>query len=221
MAQLPIHKLGLPWIITSSLVSILSGFQCITHHSTTVAAIFIFFTVITALLVWFFRDPPRQPDPAALAKLSSAKPIISPADGKVTDIIQNENTVTVGVFLSILDCHIQHSPISGRVTRIERKAGKCLPAFLASASKNNVSCDNEIFNAQDKLTISVKQITGIAARRIVSFVQEGQSLERGNKLGMILLGSRVELTMPKNRVTLFIKEGDRLYTGQTIIGSYV
>jgi len=153
-------------------------------------------------LVWlfaFFRDPNRlgPVDPKA---------VVSPADGKVSDITEIEHdelidgpAVRVGIFLSVFNVHVNRSPCAGRVVAIEYKAGKFINAMKhGAASDQNES--NTIVLAEPTGTrtiMVVKQIVGMIARRIVCTVSNGESLERGQRIGMIKFGSRTELTIAK------------------------
>ncbi|MBI2070828.1 MAG: phosphatidylserine decarboxylase [Elusimicrobia bacterium] len=182
--------------------------------------------VITSLVAWFFRDPQRRPNPEELSRLKPGEqPIISPAEGKVTDITEipganpADRRLRIGVFLSPIDVHVQWVPFEGKVTRITRKNGKFLPAYDPQASHLNASATIEIQNPRLGLCV-VRQITGFLVRRILTWTEEGSSLKPGERLGMILLGSRVEIELPKERVNLKIRVGDKVDAGRSVIGGY-
>jgi phosphatidylserine decarboxylase len=153
-------------------------------------------------LIWlfaFFRDPNR-PLPGGPGT------VVSPADGKVSDITEIEHdeliggpAVRVGIFLSVFNVHVNRSPCEGRVVAIEYKAGKFINAMKhGAASDQNES--NTIVLAEPTGTrtiMVVKQIVGMIARRIVCTVSNGELLERGQRIGMIKFGSRTELTIAK------------------------
>ncbi len=158
--------------------------------------------IVVPVWTWlfaFFRDPQRRipADPSA---------VVSPADGKVSDITDIEHdpriggpAVRVGIFLSVFNVHINRAPCDGRVTAIEYKKGKFINAMKHShASGQNES--NTIVLAEpagDRTIVVVKQIVGLIARRIVCTACEGDSLKRGQRIGMIKFGSRTELTIAK------------------------
>jgi phosphatidylserine decarboxylase len=158
--------------------------------------------VALPFLIWlfaFFRDPNR-PGPA------DANAVVSPADGKVSDIVEIEHdpliggpAVRVGIFLSVFNVHVNRAPCAGRVVGIEYKAGKFINAMKhGAASDQNESNTVVLAEPKGERTIMVvKQIVGLIARRIVCSVSNGEVLERGQRIGMIKFGSRTELTIAK------------------------
>jgi len=150
-------------------------------------------------LIAFFRDPNR-PLPAQINAL------VSPADGKVSDITQIEHdellggpAVRVGIFLSVFNVHVNRAPCEGKVVSVQYKKGKFINAMNhGGASSQNES--NTIVLAEpngSRNIVVVKQIVGLIARRIVCTVSPGQTVERGERIGMIKFGSRTELTIAK------------------------
>jgi phosphatidylserine decarboxylase len=158
--------------------------------------------VVLPFLIWlfaFFRDPNRA-DPL------DPRAVVSPADGKVSDITEIEHdeliggpAVRVGIFLSVFNVHVNRCPCDGRVTGIEYKAGKFINAMKhGAASSQNESNTVVLAEPNGTRTIMVvKQIVGLIARRIVCTVTNGESLKRGERIGMIKFGSRTELTIAK------------------------
>lgn len=170
-----------------------------------VVAAFVF---LAAFMAYFFRDPLRQiPNEDDI--------IISAADGKVTRVEDRENGKFVSVFLSPIDVHINRSPITGKVTRVELFQGKKAPATGKQASETNER--NAITIEGEKMTVICTQIVGILARRIVCWSKVGDNLEIGEKYGLIKFGSRTDLLMPLN-TEILVKVGDRVVGGETIIG---
>lgn len=168
--------------------------------------IFVFFAFIFQL--WFFRNPERQP-----VSTVQTCDIVSPADGKVVHLEEGK----MSIFLSPVDVHVNWCPIAGVVKAVTYKKGKFLPAYKAESSRVNESNAVEIVNDQGQ-SITVKQVAGTLARRIVCWVEEGETVSRGHKFGMIKLGSRVDIQFPEG-TTLHVKKGQRVYGGETIIGS--
>jgi len=167
--------------------------------------------ILTAFICYFFRNPNRQiPEGSDL--------IVSPADGKVVKISQSDSgEQTVSIFLSIFDVHVNRSPIAGELERIEYKRGKFKAAFNEEAST---------INEQNVLTISgresrivVKQIAGLIARRVICWKKPGQHLKRGELIGLIRFGSRVDVVLPA-RAKILVATGDRVHGGSSILGEY-
>ena len=124
---------------------------------------------------------------------------------------------TISIFLSIFNVHVNRSPISGELEKIEYKRGKFKVAFDEEASK---------INEQNVLTISgresrivVKQIAGLIARRVICWKKPGQHLQRGELIGLIRFGSRVDVVLPA-RAKILVAAGDRVYGGSSILGEY-
>jgi len=164
--------------------------------------------------VYFFRDPERTaPD--------DPKAVVSAADGLVTDIrVVDEQEVTktnmkrVGIFLSVLDVHTNRAPIKGTVIYSKEYEGACLDARDPEASNKNAFRTWGFQNEQ--VTVVVRQLTGLIARRIVGWSKVGDSLEKGARFGMIRFGSRTEVYVPID-AEITAKVGDRVKGGVTII----
>ena len=168
----------------------------------------VFFFLVAAFMAFFFRDPGRSTP-------TEEGVIVSAADGTVTRIEEVGSGKLVSVFLSPLDVHINRSPIAGRVTKVEYTKGKKLPATKNEASfvneRNAITIENE------QMTVLCTQIAGILARRIVCRVHEGDSLELGERFGLIKFGSRTDVLMPKT-VDVAVGLGDKVKGGVTVIG---
>ncbi|MBV9242557.1 MAG: phosphatidylserine decarboxylase [Acidobacteria bacterium] len=191
---------GLPFILIPLAVAVLLAF----FGWWLVAAIFVF---ITAFMMYFFRDPKRTvPTEPGL--------IISAADGRITRIDEAADHKTVSVFLSPLDVHINRSPISGTIRQIAYIKGHKKPATSDEASLVNER--NSLVIEGDGLTVTCTQIAGILARRIVCWPHEGDTLERGQRFGLIKFGSRTDIKMPPD-CEVIAKIGDRVKGGETII----
>jgi phosphatidylserine decarboxylase len=173
-----------------------------------------------ALTVWcalFFRDPPRAvPTQDGL--------LVAPADGRISMVTQAPPPPELGmgdaplprisIFMSVFDCHINRSPLAGRIERIAYRAGVFLNADLDKASEDNER--NSFLIAAPGLSIAVVQIAGLVARRIVSFTSEGQSIRAGQRLGMIRFGSRVDVYLPAG-ASFLVAQGQRAVAGETVI----
>ncbi|MCH2212764.1 MAG: phosphatidylserine decarboxylase family protein [Fuerstiella sp.] len=178
--------------------------------------------VIAGLIAWFFRDPPREA-PAAPGL------VISPADGKIVDIEELDNddhvggpAVKIGIFLSIFNVHINRAPVSGRVIGLAYRSGKYLNALRPESARENEQLAVMIETDDGHHRgIVVRQITGAIARRIVCWLKPGDDLKRGEQFGMIKLGSRTELVLPKEAcLTIHTQLGDRVKAGTSILADF-
>jgi phosphatidylserine decarboxylase len=173
----------------------------------------IFFLILALLVLNFFRDPER-PIP------TDAQAIISPADGRVVQVVEESHegcpVWRVSIFMSPLDVHVNRSPIAGVVKEVNYRKGTFRVAREEAASIEN---EQNVFTVEgEQGRIVVKQIAGILARRIVFWKRLGDSLARGERVGLIKFGSRVDVLMAPD-VTLRIKVGDRVRAGSSILGT--
>jgi phosphatidylserine decarboxylase len=179
-------------------------------------------TVCGLLIVWFFRDPPRK-IPAG------DHLVVSPADGKVVEIVELEHdefvggpAVQIGIFLSIFNVHINRSPIAARVIGLRYKPGKCLNALRPESARENEQLAIRLEgNRAPHRRMVVRQITGAIARRIVCWLKPGDELAAGEQFGMIKLGSRTEIVLPKEEgMQVRVKIGDKVKAGTTVFAEY-
>ncbi len=172
------------------------------------------FLLLAAAFAFFFRDPRRVPP-------EGDHLLVSPADGVVLaveslpshpDIGGAANRITI--FLSLLDVHLVRSPLTANVGRIEYHPGKFLPAYRPEAGELNES--NTLVLKGGRTTLVLKESVGVAARRIKCFVREGQHVLRGEKIGLMYFGSRVEVTLPA-AVPLKVGLNQKVRAGRTVI----
>jgi phosphatidylserine decarboxylase len=180
--------------------------------------------VWSGLVAWFFRDPERRIPQDAGA-------LVSPADGRVADIetvdepsFLGGKALRVGIFLSPLNVHVNRSPAAGVVRHREYRSGKFLAAYDRRAVEENEACAIGIEcegRAPGKpIKILVRQVVGVAARRIVCPVAPGDALERGERFGMIKFGSRTELWVPADAgFACRVKVGETVRGGATLLGT--
>ncbi len=135
-------------------------------------------------VLWFFRDPIRSPPNTG---------IISPADGQVSLIREEDDRVRVGVFMNVTDVHVNRSPIAGPVTKRTHRPGAHRPAFSKDSDRNE-RVDMRIEGPEH--TVDVSLIAGAFARRISPYVREGDILARGQRIGHIAFGSRADVLLP-------------------------
>jgi phosphatidylserine decarboxylase len=160
----------------------------------------------------FFRDPER-----AVPTLPGA--VLAPADGKVMGVAEVEDrwvgrAVRLSIFLSPLDVHVNRAPAAGIVRDVEYVPGRFLAAYKPEASERNERCTVAL--ESDPARLSVRQISGVLARRIVCRVRPGDRVQRGERFGMIMFGSRVDLFLPVGVVPV-VHRGDRVRAGTSVI----
>ncbi|HVA93806.1 MAG TPA: phosphatidylserine decarboxylase family protein [Candidatus Dormibacteraeota bacterium] len=165
-------------------------------------------------VIFFFRDPERTPpsDPSA---------IVSPADGRVMAVVEEARGENPGrrisVFLSIFDVHVNRSPVEGRITAISYRPGKFYGAMRARASAENEQNEFLVSTAQGE--VAFKQIAGWVARRIVCWKSVGDSVTRGERVGMIRFGSRMDIWLP-DRVEILVRPGQHVAAGASILARW-
>ena len=173
---------------------------------------FVVYTIFLLFLMYFYRFPVRE-------NRYPSNIMVSPCDGKVVHI-QKINSVTthIVVSLNIFDCHVQWCPISGIVQSVKHKEGRFHPAYMLQKSKYNERTESIIYLPQINDKIKIVQIAGQVARRIVTDVTQKEKIRRGDRYGMIKLGSRVDLFIPHDKIKLLINIGDRLLGNKTVLG---
>ncbi len=171
--------------------------------------------ILGGFMACFFRDPDRDvpPDPDL---------VVSPADGRVMIAGPSDRRWSpsgewkqITIFLSPLDVHINRTPVAGRVTRIDYRPGKFLPAYNEGSNDNEF---NEVWIDYNGPTVVFRQVVGLLARRIVCRVQEGQMLERGQRVGLMKFGSRMDVFLP-TEATLLVSVGARVVGGETVLAT--
>src|ERR1700739_4956920 len=208
----PIHPEGYPFIGGFALASL---------------ALFWLWTPLgwigTVLTIWcalFFRDPPR------VTRFRDGL-VVAPADGRVSMVthalppaelgLGNRPLPRVSIFMSVFNCHVNRSPVAGRIERIAYRPGIFINAELDKASEDNERTSIVISTPNGPL--GVVQIAGLVARRIVSFVREGQSIGAGERFGLIRFGSRLDVYLPDGTPAL-VSEGQTAVAGETILADF-
>jgi phosphatidylserine decarboxylase len=167
--------------------------------------------LLAVFFLWFFRDPERAIPDAAGA-------VVSPGDGKVTDVssvMMNGATRTrVSIFLSVFDVHVNRSPMSGVIREVRYQKGKFLNAMNPASAEHNEQ--NAVTVEGDGQTLVFKQIAGLLARRIVFTKKVGDPVKRGERVGLIKFGSRVDVLFDAS-AKLEIKVGDRVKGGSSVL----
>jgi phosphatidylserine decarboxylase len=175
-------------------------------------------TLATLWCVYFFRDPPRvTPVRDGI--------VVAPADGRVSQVVNavppqelelgERPLPRISIFMSVFDCHINRSPVAGRIDRIIYRAGKFLSADLDKASEDNER-NAFVMTTASGQRIAAVQIAGLIARRIVPFAREGEIVGAGQRIGMIRFGSRVDLYLPEGARPL-AAAGQIAIAGETVL----
>ncbi|MET0538323.1 MAG: phosphatidylserine decarboxylase [Xanthobacteraceae bacterium] len=208
----PVHREGLPYI-----------------GALAVASLFLFWlwsplgwlaAIATVWCIYFFRDPDRvTPVRDGI--------VVAPADGRVSRVVNavppkeldlgERPLPRVSIFMSVFDCHVNRSPLAGRIERIAYHHGAFISADLDKASESNER--NAFVIASGNARIGLVQIAGLVARRIVCFVREGATVRAGERIGMIRFGSRVDVYLPDG-VRPLVAEGQTAIAGETIIADF-
>jgi phosphatidylserine decarboxylase len=167
--------------------------------------------LLALFFLWFFRDPEREIPDAAGA-------VVSPADGVITDVSSlTENGASqtrISIFLNVFDVHVNRSPIEGVVREVRYQRGKFLNAMNRVSAEQNEQ--NIVCVEGDGQTVIFKQIAGLLARRIVFHPKVGDRLQRGQRVGLIKFGSRVDVLLDSS-AGLQVKVGDRVRGGASVV----
>jgi phosphatidylserine decarboxylase len=161
--------------------------------------------------LWFFRDPERAiPDGDGL--------IVSPADGKVTEVsplqLEGKACTRISIFLSVFDVHVNRAPMAGVIRKVEYREGKFANAMDEASADHNEQ--NIVTMESEGMTVVFKQIAGLLARRIVFNHKPGDTLARGQRVGLIKFGSRTDVIFP-GAAQLNVRPGDRVKGGSSIL----
>lgn len=174
------------------------------------------FALLGGFMAYFFRDPERHvPQDADI--------VVSPADGRVMIAGPSDGRWAppgewkqITIFLSPMDVHMNRAPVAGEVTRIDYRAGKFLPAYDEGSNDNEL---NEVWIDHNGRPVVFRQVVGMLARRIVCRVREGDTLARGQRVGLMKFGSRMDVFLPME-ATLLVSVGDRVVGGETVLATF-
>src|SRR6478609_5885295 len=167
--------------------------------------------LLALFFLWFFRDPERAiPD--------SVGAVVSPADGKVTDVssvlMNGVSRTRISIFLSVFDVHVNRSPLAGVIREVRYQKGKFLNAMNPASAEHNEQ--NAVTVEGDGHVVVFKQIAGLLARRIVFNKKVGDTVKRGERVGLIKFGSRVDVLLDAS-AAIQIKVGDRVKGGSSVL----
>ena len=210
--QIPVAREGVPFIGAAALASVV--FALLEWPVPAVAAL-----AVTAFVLYFFRDPERVVP-------AEDNLIIAPADGRVVDIQVVDNPPLLGgsarrisIFMNVFNVHVNRSPVSGAVREISYMPGSFLPADREKAMMQN---EQNALLIEDRhgRAITVVQVAGLIARRIVCRAETGDWLRRGERFGMIRFGSRLDCYVP-TECRVLVSHGDKTVAGQTVLAEWI
>jgi phosphatidylserine decarboxylase len=190
---------------------LVAGFAALLFQTPWTIAAGIALVGLGLFVFYFFRDPER-------AIPSEPDAVVSPADGRVVVVKEETNAgrpgKRVSIFLAIWNVHVNRSPAAGTITKLEYRPGKFLAAWAERASAENEQ--NAFTLASEHGEIVFKQIAGWVARRVVSWKKQGETVARGERIGLVRFGSRVDLWLPEN-AEIAVKVGESVKGGSTVV----
>ena len=206
--RIPVAAEGYPFIGYSCLLTILSallGYPLVT----------LLLLLVTTFILMFFRDPERtHPE--------IDRGVISPADGKIISVESTRDErfgdgefLKISIFMNVFNVHVNRIPFSGSVKRIHHVPGKFLAADSDKAHLNNEYCAVKIITESQR-DITMVQIAGLIARRIICRLEPGDTVKRGERFGLIRFGSRVDLYLP-HQSNPAVKTGDKVVAGESLL----
>lgn len=201
-----IDRAAVPFVLMGAVPAVVSAF-------TAPRPVTAILTLLPVAIALFFRDPDRQSP-------SAGNLVLSPADGRVMHAGPSRpgeappgDWLQVTVFLSLLDVHINRTPVPGRVVSVQYRPGSFLAAFKTGAYRNEHS---EIWLDHDGVPVVVRQVVGLLARRVVCRLTAGQEVDPGQRIGLMKFGSRMDVFVPPS-ATIAVSAGDQVRAGETII----
>jgi len=203
---------GLPFIIGGAVITLLAAWLAPPWVA-------VIFALLAFFILWFFRDPARRiPGAEGL--------VVSPADGKVVEVapnvdeprVQGKGYTRVAIFLSVFNVHVNRAPVAGKVDRIDYTAGRFLNAMKSEASSQNERNRISLISTESDRPESIPftQIAGLIARRIVCYKKAGDTVRRGERVGLIRFGSRTEILVPPG-YQVVVAPGEKVRGGSSII----
>lgn len=207
--QIPIAREGYPFIFFSS-------FMTLVFAQADLLWLTLLCLILTAFIMYFFRDPERFIPPKSHV-------VVSPADGRILYVKKEENSefsenevIKISIFMNIFNVHVNRVAIAGTVKKIIYQPGKFYAADTEKAELHNENCTS-VIETSNGTTIVVVQIAGLIARRIINWLEVGDIIDKGTRMGLIRFGSRVDLYLPANTV-IAVEKGQKVRAGESIIG---
>jgi phosphatidylserine decarboxylase len=211
-AFVPVHREGWPFVAGFAVLALLLGLVSV--H------LFWIGVILTGWCAFFFRDPQRVTP-------TDDRLVVSPADGIVSAVgpavpprelgLGNAEMTRISVFMDVFSCHVNRSPVRGRISRISYRPGKFLNAELDKASAENER--NGVVIESPNGTVGTVQVAGLVARRIVCWVGEGDNVGAGERFGLIRFGSRLDVFLPLTAAAR-VAVGQTAVAGETVIAEF-
>lgn len=210
--RIPIAREGMPFIVVCAVLFVAALIWARSGGSGLRAALPAVLGITALFITWFFRDPQRQLP-------TGEDVVVSPADGRVMSVetvpgedFMHGDATRVTIFLSVFNVHVQRAPLGGEVGHYAYRPGRYLAAWREEASAENEAASLGI--ATEDGPVLVRQIAGLIARRIVTYPREGDRVARGDRIGLIRFGSRVDLFLPSGW-PVSVEPGDVVRGGET------
>jgi phosphatidylserine decarboxylase len=208
-------KEGLLFIGIAALLAVAAFAAALSRRSWPLWLLAFAVTIVALWVAYFFRDPERTGE-------RGDRLAVAPADGRVVMVTEVDEptfmrgrSLRISIFMNVFDVHVNRYPVSGRITHVERKAGKFLNAAVEQSSLENEQASVGI-EAGGGHRVLVRQIAGLIARRIVTYGREGTTVEQGERMGLIRFGSRVDVFLPAGS-TSRVRVGDATVAGTTVV----
>lgn len=199
---------GRIWLGTVAIVLLVLVVLYAISHALLILAPLVVVLVFFGLLLSFFRDPER----------TVAEGIVAAADGRVMVVKEEGSRIRIGTFMNVTNVHVNRSPAAGYLVRVDTREGPRAPAYSPEATGN---AQKRYLLGTPIGLVEVVQITGLIARRCVAYSRAGSPLRRGERFGMVLFGSRVDVVLPKDSVRVVVRVGTRVHAGSTTIAELV
>ena len=181
-------------------------------HDVLVRLLLVFSLVMLLFILFFFRDPERQ--------IPDSPGILAPADGKIIETTDSKGYSSIKIMMSLFDVHVTRMPIDGKILSIKRKSGSFFPMipFYTKISRNNAR--QIILVEGNDHQMKITQISAFLARRCVCYHDIGTFVPRGSRLGIVRLGSEVDIHFPSNSYQVKVQVGQTVRAGETLIATY-
>lgn len=207
--NIPIALEGYPFILFSGFVTLILATLELEYAALSAL-------VLSGFILWFFRDPERVTP-------QDSNAVICPADGKIiiADTILDERflhkeVMKISIFMNVFNVHVNRFPLGGKIRKVVLKPGRFYSADTEKGALQNEYCAMTV-RTDKNMEYCVVQVAGLIARRIICWAEQGDTLQSGQRYGLIRFGSRVDIYLPTD-IQLSVKKGDKVRAGETVLG---